>query len=95
MANPALASLILDRCFFQFLLLSKSRKETAKAVWEIIKEAKDGIGAYEVIQGCADEWRWHTDRPGGESIDVMAGANMSIAARMAGQSYLVYVVYFR
>jgi len=68
------------------LLLSKGRKETAKAAWEIIERAKEGIGAYEVIQGCADDWRWHTDRPGGETIDIMARANIAIAGRVAGQS---------
>jgi U3 small nucleolar RNA-associated protein 10 len=84
---------ILDKCFFRFLLFSKSRKETAKATWETIEGAKDGIGAYELIQGCADDWRWHTDRPGGETIDVMARANMAIAARMAGQSCLIHVMF--
>jgi U3 small nucleolar RNA-associated protein 10 len=92
-ANPGLTSVIFDKCFFRFLLFSKRKKETAKATWEIIEGAKDGIGAYEVIQGCADDWRWHTDRTGGESIDVMANANMAIVARMAGQPYFVYIMH--
>lgn len=56
--------------------------------WEIIEREKDGIGAYEVVQGCVDDWKWHTDRPGGESIDVMARVNMTIAGRIAG-SYTI------
>lgn len=61
-------------------------------VWEIIEGQKDGIGAYEIVQGCVDDWKWHTGRPGGEPVDVMAGVNMAIAARMAGRH--IYLIPF-
>lgn len=57
-------------------------------VWEIVEREKDGIGAYEFVQGCVDDWKWYTDKPGGESNDGIASANMGIAARMAGSHTL-------
>lgn len=84
-ANVSLIPEIFIKCFFPFLLFSKSKKETAKAVWEIIEAEKDGIGKYEILQGCVDDWRWQSDKPAGESIDVMASTNMALAARMAGE----------
>ena len=54
-------------------------------IWELIEGSKEGIGGYELLNGCVDDWKWQGDGAnGGDSTEVMAKTNIAIAARIAG-----------
>ena len=54
-------------------------------VWELIEKSKEGIGGYELLNGCVDDWKWQSDSGNGsDSTEVMARTNIAIAARIAG-----------
>lgn len=61
-------------------------------VWELIENSKrsGGIGGYEVLNGCVDDWKWQSDN-GSDSTEVMAKTNLAIAARMAGTYHLLFL----
>ncbi|KAF7977911.1 hypothetical protein HWV62_2480 [Athelia sp. TMB] len=88
---------VFEQCFFPFLLFSKGKKETARMVWELVERVgiqAGTVGAYEVLRGAVDAWRWQMDRyKSGEGkvgaevetnpVEWMASANMAVAARIA------------
>lgn len=54
-------------------------------VWELIEGSKEGIGGYELLNGCVDDWKWQGDGAnGGDITEVMGKTNIAIAARIAG-----------
>ena len=93
---------MFEQCFFPFLLFSKGKKETARMVWELVERVgiQEGtVGAYEVMRGAVDAWRWQMDKyksgegKGGAEVETnpvewMASANMAVAARIAGKFHL-------
>ncbi|TFY70773.1 hypothetical protein EVG20_g2223 [Dentipellis fragilis] len=97
-AGPAVTKEVFERIVFPFLLFSKPRQKSAVSVWGILDvseaqgEREPGLREYELLAGCADVVRWEEGQVGRkkrggagglESMQVMANANMAVAARMA------------
>jgi U3 small nucleolar RNA-associated protein 10 len=60
--SPVVRDNIFQKFFFPFLLFSRPRQKTAKAVWNILgseeAQAEGGIGRHELISGCVDIVNW-------------------------------------
>ncbi|KAA1474189.1 hypothetical protein DENSPDRAFT_781033 [Dentipellis sp. KUC8613] len=97
-ADLAVTKEVFERIVFPFLLFSKPRQKSAMSVWAILDaseaqgEREPGLREYTLLAGCADVVRWEEGQVGRkkrggagglESMQVMANANMAVAARMA------------
>ncbi|KAI0920552.1 hypothetical protein AcV5_010550 [Taiwanofungus camphoratus] len=95
--DAALASRIVDRLFFPYLLFSKPRQKTAALVWEIL-EAKENdcddyisIGRFELLGGCIDAIRWEQNRQiegeredeGYRNVELFTRLNLALASKIA------------
>jgi U3 small nucleolar RNA-associated protein 10 len=93
-ANAAYMGDVFHTIFFPFLLFSKSRQHSADATWEVIagSEKNDGIAAYELLGGCVDAWEWERGKEEPDGVEKMAGINLAITSKIAGQLAIVYAV---
>ena len=102
-----IASQIIDRLVFPYLLFSKPRQKTVNIVWDLLDategEGHHSVGRYELLAGCVEAVRWEQGKnkksqeqqreDGYHNTEMLARINIAVAAKIAGESGLLLLIF--